>query len=371
MRTMRNHRPRPRRCWASSISRRSSSRSWAGRVPRRASRPIGRRRSTTSDCQAESPQLAGRRRFRSRRRRRRQSPTQRPAPRVHTRGRQASTTRTSSSSSIGSATQSVWYWVKRRGRQGADPRDHLYVKGQPGDLFLGKLGQLVFDRSASSQARETSAWSRSPAGFAAALDVERVTKKFYSEFQEQHLAVPGADRGHRRRPPAPLVRLGAAQPADVHLLPPEEGFLDGGNLDYLQAKLDESRASGQGPLLSATSSSSSSSRASPSRRHDAIAGSADAARQRSAISTAASSCRTRSSRRTPSIDIPDAAFENLFDLFERYSWHLDDTPGGDDDEINPDVLGYIFEKYINQKAFGAYYTRPEITSISASRPSTG
>lgn len=36
-------------------------------------------------------------------------------------------------------------------------------------------------------------------------------------------------------------------------------------------------------------------------------------------------------------------------------------PGGNDDEINPDVLGYIFEKYINQKEFGAYYTRTEIT----------
>lgn len=28
---------------------------------------------------------------------------------------------------------------------------------------------------------------------------------------------------------------------------------------------------------------------------------------------------------------------------------------GKDDEINPDILGYIFEKCINQKAFGAYY----------------
>ena len=61
------------------------------------------------------------------------------------------------------------------------------------------------------------------------------------------------------------------------------------------------------------------------------------------------------------IRVPDIAFENLFALFERYSWNLDDTPGGNDDEINPDVLGYIFEKYINQKEFGAYYTRPEIT----------
>ncbi len=61
------------------------------------------------------------------------------------------------------------------------------------------------------------------------------------------------------------------------------------------------------------------------------------------------------------IKICDEAFENLFTLFNKYSWTLDDTPGGKDDEINPDVLGYIFEKYINQKAFGAYYTRPEIT----------
>jgi hypothetical protein len=31
------------------------------------------------------------------------------------------------------------------------------------------------------------------------------------------------------------------------------------------------------------------------------------------------------------------------------------------------VLGYIFEKYINQKAFGAYYTRPEITQYLCER----
>ncbi|HXG84215.1 MAG TPA: DNA methyltransferase [Pyrinomonadaceae bacterium] len=61
------------------------------------------------------------------------------------------------------------------------------------------------------------------------------------------------------------------------------------------------------------------------------------------------------------INIADEAFENIFKLFQSYSWNLDDTPGGKADEINPDVLGYIFEKYINQKAFGAYYTRPEIT----------
>ena len=61
------------------------------------------------------------------------------------------------------------------------------------------------------------------------------------------------------------------------------------------------------------------------------------------------------------IQIPDEAFERLFDFFDDYQWHLDDRPLRDDNEINPDVLGYIFEKYINQKQMGAYYTKEDIT----------
>lgn len=61
------------------------------------------------------------------------------------------------------------------------------------------------------------------------------------------------------------------------------------------------------------------------------------------------------------IKIPDKAFEGLFDFFDHYTWHLDDRPLRNDQEINPDVLGYIFEKYINQKQMGAYYTKEDIT----------
>ena len=56
--------------------------------------------------------------------------------------------------------------------------------------------------------------------------------------------------------------------------------------------------------------------------------------------------------------MPDEAFERIFDFFDDYQWRLDDRPLKDDKEINPDVLGYIFEKYINQKELGAYYPRP-------------
>ena len=66
-------------------------------------------------------------------------------------------------------------------------------------------------------------------------------------------------------------------------------------------------------------------------------------------------------RDNPGISIPDKAFERVFDFFEGYRWHLDERPYREDNEINPDVLGYIFEKYINQKQMGAYYTKEDIT----------
>ena len=63
----------------------------------------------------------------------------------------------------------------------------------------------------------------------------------------------------------------------------------------------------------------------------------------------------------PHIDIPDQAFEQIFAFFDAYQWHLDERALRNDNEINPDVLGYIFEKYINQKQMGAYYTKEDIT----------
>src|ERR1039458_2526397 len=66
-------------------------------------------------------------------------------------------------------------------------------------------------------------------------------------------------------------------------------------------------------------------------------------------------------RENPGIQIPDSAFEKIFEFFDAYHWHLDERPLRADNEVNPDVLGYIFEKYINQKQMGAYYTREDIT----------
>jgi hypothetical protein len=62
-----------------------------------------------------------------------------------------------------------------------------------------------------------------------------------------------------------------------------------------------------------------------------------------------------------SIRVPDKAFEEIFEFFDRYQWHLDDRPTGNPNEINPDVLGYIFEQFINNKEKGAYYTKEDVT----------
>ena len=64
----------------------------------------------------------------------------------------------------------------------------------------------------------------------------------------------------------------------------------------------------------------------------------------------------------PDIDIADEAFESLFAFFDQWKWHLDDRITASGKDINPDVLGYIFEQYINDRAkMGAYYTKEDIT----------
>lgn len=66
------------------------------------------------------------------------------------------------------------------------------------------------------------------------------------------------------------------------------------------------------------------------------------------------------------LDIADEAFERLFDFFNKWQWHLDTRLTATGRDINPDVLGYIFEQYINDRAeMGAYYTKEDITEYIA------
>lgn len=65
--------------------------------------------------------------------------------------------------------------------------------------------------------------------------------------------------------------------------------------------------------------------------------------------------------------VPDSAFERVLAFFAEFNWHLDTRPTGNPNEINPEVIGYIFEQFINvaasgRKENGAYYTPHDVTA---------
>lgn len=259
-------------------------------------------------------------------------------------------------------TQSLWLWVKREGSKHF-PREHLYVKGQPGDLFISKISGIVVDIN------ELDEQGRFPLAqlverMRSALDVERVTKKFFKEYDAQRLAfvdlIQGIPDERDRRWYASVLmnRL-----MFVWFLQ-RKHFLDGGNANYLTDKLAESRHRGQDRFYTEFLQAlffEGFAKEQPSPPARALIG------QVRYLNGGLFIPHRLERDYGPAIRIPDLAFENLFGLFGSYSWNLNDTPGGLDNEINPDVLGYIFEKYINQKAFGAYYTRPEITEYLCER----
>jgi hypothetical protein len=262
-------------------------------------------------------------------------------------------------------TQSLWYWVKREDGK-IRPREHYFFKGQPGDLFLGKLSQMVFDLADFDQEGKVGIVEVARR-LQAALDVERVTKKFFRDFQDQHLAfleyIQGIPDDRQRRWYASVLLNRLMFIYFLQKKPP--GFLDGGNLHYLRDKLAQSRSRGKDRFYSEflralffEGFAKPEDKRSPQARK--LLG-------KIKYLNGGLFLPHPVEQQNPKIAVPDRAFDNLFDLFDRYTWHLDDTPGGQDDEINPDVLGYIFEKYINQKAFGAYYTRTEITEYLCER----
>jgi hypothetical protein len=257
-------------------------------------------------------------------------------------------------------TQSLWYWVKREGKK-LYPREHIYVKGQPGDLFLGKISALVVDFAELEDGL--------PSVVAVAqklqkgLDVERVTKRFFDAFQKNLTnfmpQIEGIENEADRRWYASVIlnRL-----MFVYFLQRKQ-FIDGDVL-YLQHKLalvqGQGRAFYQDFLLPLFFEGFAKPEYDRAEAVKALLGQVK-------YLNGGLFLKHRIEQTYPNIAIPNGAFESVFELFAGYSWNLDDTPGGKDDEINPGVLGYIFEKYINQKEFGAYYTRPEITEYLCDR----
>ena len=257
-------------------------------------------------------------------------------------------------------TKSLWYWVKQEGTK-LYPRDHVYVKREPCDLLLSKVTALKVDLAELETLSVIDVAQRLQAG----LDVERVTKKFFEEFKQQHVeflsVISGIEKETDRRwyTSVLLNRL-----MFVYFLQ-RKGFIDSGKMLYLQEKLAASKQRGTDLFYSEflkTLFFEGFAKPLDLRADEVKEFIGDIKYLNGGLFL-----EHPIEQNYPNIAIPDAAFEKIFDLFARYSWNLDDTVGGKENEINPAVLGYIFEKYINQKAFGAYYTRPEITEYLCDR----
>lgn len=204
------------------------------------------------------------------------------------------------------------------------------------------------------------------------FDVDRTARRYFREYDAQHrnlqTSIDGIDDERDRRWYASVIlnRL-----MFIWFLQ-KKRFLDDGNVDYLPHRLAASKQHGPDRffaefLKALFFEAFARPESDRSTAVKALTGQVPYLGGSLFLHHALELDECRQPRIGRTLKINDRAFDGIFALFGRYTWHLDDTPRGDADEINPDVLGHVFEKFINQKAFGAYYTRPEITAYLADR----
>jgi hypothetical protein len=253
-------------------------------------------------------------------------------------------------------------WVRREPGKPLAARTHEYHRSQPGDALLQKLQRLYVsleEEEAGLSTLEVANRAR------AAFDVECVTKAFYRDFDSHRQAfldsIEGISEAADRAWYASVMlnRL-----MFVYFIQ-RKGFLDG-DPNYLRNRLkrcqqergkDKFYSFYRYFLLRLFHEGFGKRRKDRAPDLEKLLGNIPY------LNGGLFDVHEleRPDRYGKNLQIPDKAFERIFDYFDRYEWHLDQRPLRADNEINPDVLGYIFEKYINQKQMGAYYTKEDIT----------
>ncbi len=256
-------------------------------------------------------------------------------------------------------TRQVWQWVKREAGRPPACREQQFQDGQSGDPILQRLLDAAFsleDEMKGVGISDVTARVRK------AFDVERVTKRFYERFKTELTAfgkfIDGiAAEGERDW----YASLMLNRMMFVYFIQKKD-FLDGDH-DYLRNRLKRVQSNHGGGRFQQFY------RLFLLRLFHEGLGQPETQRAPDLAALLGTVPFLNGGlfdvhdleRDNPGISIPDAAFERVFDFFDQYRWHLDERPYREDNEINPDVLGYIFEKYVNQKQMGAYYTKEDIT----------
>ena len=253
-------------------------------------------------------------------------------------------------------TEQVWQWVRRDPGKPKANRFHQFHKSQSGDALLQKLEALAVSFGEEEELTLVDVTSRTRRAF----NVDRITKKFYERFKKEHGLFLKFIAGIRSQFDQEwYCSLMLNRLMFVYFIQ-KKGFLDG-NTKYLRDRLQACQSlQGQDSfhsfyryfLLKLFHSGLGDPKRTPEL--DQLLGKVP-------YLNGGLFEVHQLEETNPDIQIPDQAFEKVFDFFDEYQWHLDDRPLHNDREINPDVLGYIFEKYINQKQMGAYYTKEDIT----------
>ncbi|WP_202925279.1 type IIL restriction-modification enzyme MmeI [Myxacorys almedinensis] len=255
-------------------------------------------------------------------------------------------------------TQQTWMWVRQEPGKPLAPRFEQYQVGQSAERLLQKLEILAISYEEEPELTHVGV---AHGKVKKAFDVEKVTKKFFTRFEKEHgqflKFIDGIQSEFDRTWYASLMlnRL-----MFVYFIQ-KKNFLDGDS-SYLRNRMKRCQAEW------GTDTFHSFYRqfllklfheglGKPGRdaKLDKLLGKVPY------LNGGLFEVHQLEEKYEETIQIPDAAFETVFNFFDEYDWHLDDRPLRNQNEINPDVLGYIFEKYINQKQMGAYYTKEDIT----------
>ncbi|MCY3895432.1 MAG: Eco57I restriction-modification methylase domain-containing protein [Chloroflexi bacterium] len=258
-------------------------------------------------------------------------------------------------------TEQVWQWVRRQPGQPPRYRENSYRREDAGEPLVQKLRHLAFSLDEDPSTSEVTGRARR------AFDVDRVTRRFYDKFKAEHKAfqkfLEDAIPVRKDREIYTSVMLDRIM--FVYFIQ-KKGFLDDDS-DYLRTRLTSvQELRGQDQFISFYRHflrrffHEGLGQPMPDRDPGLEALIGKVPYVNGGIFDV-----HEIEEKYCHIQIDDLAFENLFDFFDAYQWHLDERPLRNDSEINPDVLGYIFERYVNQKQMGAYYTKDDITGYIA------
>ena len=267
-----------------------------------------------------------------------------------------------------SHTEQKWQYIIPEKNRPRRIRCADYSKGQAPELLYQKMKNLVFSIDEEENISLIDVLKRVNENFA--KNTEQVTKKFYDSFKKYHTAfiafISGIDDAISDKDNSDKQWYASLMMNRLMFcyFIQKKGFLDG-NINYLSDKLHECQEKhGKGKFFSFY------------RQfllvlfHDNLGKPEEKRPAGFEVKFGKIPYLNGGlfdvhelERKYDDIQINDKAFQDIFAFFDEWQWHLDTSDHGDGRHINPDVIGYIFEKYINDRAkMGAYYTKEDITN---------